>query len=334
MHRWIAWLLAALLLTACAPREEGEGPAPAEAPPAAIRVGYMPNLTHAQAVLGVAEGTFARQTGLEVNGRLFPAGSAALQALFAGEVDLLYVGPAPALNGYLRSGGAALRVVAGAASGGSVFVLRPGVDPEDLRGTRLATPGIGNTQDAALRHLLAQEGWRTRERGGDVTLSPMAPAEILSLFSRGELDGAWVAEPWGSRLILEAGGVLAIDERDLWPDRVVPTTLLVVRPDFLRQHPEIVRRFLEAHVAITQEIERDPDGARARVQAALADLQGRPLSDELIAEAWGRIDFTSDPMADAVAEQADRAFAAGLLGARRPDLSSLYDLTLLQEVAP
>lgn len=332
MDRWFALLLVVLLLAGCSAR--GEGPEQPGAPPGEVRVGYMPNLTHAQAVLGVAGGTFARYIGAEVRPRLFTSGSAALQALFAGEVDLLYVGPAPAVSGYLRSDGAALRVIAGAASGGSLFVLRPEVDRHDLRGLRLATPGIGNSQDVALRHLLAQEGWRTRERGGDVTLSPMAPAEILTLFERGELDGAWVAEPWGSRLILEAGGVLAIDERDLWPEGRVPTTLLAVRPDFLSRHPETVRRFLEAHVAITREIQADPEGSRARVQEALAELQGRPLNDEVIASAWARIDFTIDPMADAVAELADRAFAAGLLGARRPDLASLYDLTLLQEVAP
>lgn len=332
MHRWIALLLVVLLFAGCA--ASGEGPGQPGAPPREVRIGYMPNVTHAQAVLGVAEGTFARQIGAEVRPRLFTSGSAALQALFAGEVDLLYVGPAPAIQGYLRSDGAALRVIAGAASGGSVLVLRPGVDRHDLRGTRLATPGIGNTQDAALRYLLLQEGWRTRERGGDVAVSPMAPAEILTLFSRGELDGAWVAEPWGSRLILEAGGVLAIDERDLWPEGRVPTTLVAVHPDFLERHPDVVRRFLEAHAAITRAIQADPEGSRARVQQALADLQGRPLSDEVMASAWARIDFTWDPMPDAVAEMAGRAFAAGLLGARPPDLTSLYDLTLLQEVAP
>ncbi|WP_050742111.1 ABC transporter substrate-binding protein [Symbiobacterium thermophilum] len=321
-----------LLLAGCSAAREGSEQS--GAPPGEVRIGYMPNLTHAQAVLGVAEGTFARHLGVPVRPRLFTSGSAALQALFAGEVDLLYIGPAPALQGYLRSDGDALRVIAGAASGGSVLVLRPDVDRDDLRGTRLATPGIGNSQDAALRYLLMQEGWRTRERGGDVTVSPMAPAEILTLFSRGELDGAWVAEPWGSRLIAEAGGVLAIDERELWPDGTVPTTLVAVRPGFLSEQPEAVRRFLEAHVSLTREIQADPDGSRERVRQALAELQGRPLSDLVMADAWARVDFTFDPMADAVAELADRAFRAGLLGASRPDLTSLYDLTLLQEVAP
>lgn len=294
----------------------------------------MPNLTHAQAVLGVADGTFAQRTGTEVAPRLFAAGPAAIQALFAGEIDLLYVGPAPALNGYLRSDGEALRVIAGAASGGSTFVLRPGIDRGSLAGRRLATPGLGNSQDAAMRHLLQQQGLRTRERGGDVTLSPMAPAEILNLFSRGEIDGAWVAEPWGSRLIQEAGGYLAIDERDLWPDGQVATTLLVVHPDFLEAHRDLVVRFLEAHVAITREIQADPEAARTRLQAALAELQGRPLGDELMKEAFARIDFTSDPMQAAVEEQARRAYGLGLLGPREPDLSALYDLTVLQEVSP
>ncbi|MFZ5814600.1 MAG: ABC transporter substrate-binding protein [Bacillota bacterium] len=332
MRRWIWWLLTALLVAGCS--ASGPGSSDGTGEPAAIRLGYMANLTHAQAVLGVAESTFEQTVGVPVIPRLFAAGPAAIQALFAGEIDLLYIGPSPAITGYLRSDGSALRIIAGAASGGAVFVVRDGVDPADLRGARLATPGLANTQDIALRHLLARRGWRTRERGGDVTLSPMAPAEILSLFARGQLDGAWVAEPWGSRLIQEAGARLVYDERELWPDRVAATTVLAARPEFLKVHRDEAKRFLEAHLAITRWIQTQPDQARVRLQAALADLQGRPLPDRLMAEAFGRIDFRSDPMTASVEEQAQRAYQLGLLGARKPDLSGLFDLSLLEEVVP
>ncbi|MFZ5824544.1 MAG: ABC transporter substrate-binding protein [Bacillota bacterium] len=330
MRRWISLLLAALLVTGCSPGGSGG----TDHEPEAIRLGYMANLTHAQGVLGVADSTFERATGVKVVPRLFPAGPAAIQALFAGEIDLLYVGPAPAINGFLRSEGEALRVIAGAASGGAVFVVREGIDPADLAGRRLATPGLANTQDLALRHYIEQRGWRTRERGGDVTLFPMAPAEIFSLISRGQLDGAWVPEPWGSRLLEQPGAQLVYDERDLWPDRTFATTLLVVHPRFLAAHREQVLRFVEAHLAITRWIQTNPDEARGRLQRALADLQGRPLPDRLIAEAFSRIDFRSDPMIASVEEQVRRAYRLGLLGAREPDLSGLFDLSLLQEVAP
>lgn len=332
MRRWIWLLVTALLAAGCS--VSGVLPPRSASERTGIRLGYMANLTHAQAVLGVAEGSFERAVGAKVTTRLFPSGPSAIQALYAGEIDLLYVGPSPAVNGYMRSEGEAVRVIAGAASGGAVFVVREGVDPGDLRGRRLATPGLANTQDVAMRYLLDQRGWPTRERGGDVTLAPMAPAEILSLFARGQLDGAWVAEPWGSRLILEAGAQLVYDERDLWPDRTFATTLLVAHPTYLKEHREQAKRFLAAHLAITQWIQTNPDEARTRLQAALAALQGKPMDARLIAASLSRIDFRTDPMTASVEEQARRAYQLGLLGARQPDLSGLYDLSLLQEVAP
>jgi len=331
MRKWLLLFLAILLAAGCT--RQGSS-APPSLPLKELRLGYMANLTHAQAILGMHSGSFERAVGVPIVTHLFPSGSAAMQALFAGELDLLYVGPGPATNGFLRSKGEALRVIAGAASGGAVFVLREGLDPRDLRGLRLATPGLANTQDIALRSLLAENEWRTRERGGDVTVTPMAPAEMISLFARNQIDGAWVAEPWGSRLIQEAGGVLAYDERDLWPDRTFATTLLVARPDILAANRREVTAFLAVHIALTQWIQSNPDQAREQLQEALAALQGKPLPAELVAEALGRIDFRSDPMIDSVEEQARRAFDLGFLGARPPDLTGMFDLSLLQEVAP
>ena len=299
-----------------------------------LRLGYMANLTHAQAVLGMADGSLERSSGVKVRAKLFPSGPSAMTALFAGEIDVLYIGPSPAVNGYIRSGGKALKVVAGAASGGAVLVLQPGVDLGRLHGTRLATPGVANTQDIALRHFLDERGLRTRERGGAVSVTPLPPAEIFGLFSRGQIDGAWVPEPWGARLVQEAGGRIAIDERDRWPDGRFATTLVVVRTAYLEANRATALRFLEQHVALTRWIDEHPDEARVQLQAALAGLQGKPLPDALLAEALWRIDFVYDPMADSVAAQADHAYRLGLLGARPPDLSGLFDLSLLEEVAP
>lgn len=329
MSRWICFVLTALLAAGCS-LAGGTAPDKAET----IRLGYMPNLTHAQAVIGVADGSFERAVGARVVPRLFSAGPAAVQALFAGELDLLYVGPAPAVTGYIRSRGEQLRVVAGAASGGALLVGREGVDADRLAGRRIASPGLANSQDVALRHLIQEKGLRTKDAGGNVTLLPMAPAEILSLFARGELDGAWVPEPWGARLIQEAGARLLIDERELWPEQTFATTLLVARPGFLEEHREEAKRFLEAHVTLTHWIQQNPAQAQKQLQEALGNLQGRPLPDSIMAEAFGRVDFRSDPMIASVEEQARRAFRLGFLGPRKPDLSGLYDLSLLQEVDP
>jgi len=322
----------AMLLAACSPGAGTDHASPETR--SELRLGYFANLTHAQAVLGVADGSLERAAGVQLTTKVFPSGPAALTALLAGEVDVLYVGPSPAVTGYMRSQGKALRIVAGAASGGAVFVVQPGFDPDRLDGSRLASPGVANTQDISLRHHLISLGLRSREQGGTVRVTPLAPADILSLFARRQLDGAWVAEPWGARLVQEAGGRIAWDERDLWPDRRFPTTVIVVSTRYLESHPEAVKGLLRAHAELTRWITEHPDEARVRLQAALAKLQGKPLPDRVMAEAFARVDFLTDPLPAALAEQADRAWQLGFLGARRPDLDGLIDLTWIREVAP
>lgn len=330
--RTIGSLLAGLLLLllGCTPgqgeMQKTEGPE--------LRLGYFANLTHAQAIIGLADGRLERGAGVKIKPKLFASGPAAITALLAGEIDLLYVGPSPAVTGYMRSEGEALRIVAGAASGGAVLVMRPGADPGKLDGTRLATPGIANTQDVALRHLVASQGLKPRERGGSVAITAMPPAEILGLFARGQLDGAWVAEPWGARLVQEAGGAIAVDERDLWPGGRFPTTVLAASTEYIRQHPDAVKAFIRAHVELTEWMEANPDEARRQLQAGLTQLQGKPIPESVLTDALSRITFVYDPMAEQVAIQAGHAFDLGYLGARQPDLRHLFDLSLLKEVAP
>lgn len=302
--------------------------------PGVIRLGYLANLTQAQAILGVADGSLARSAGARIETKVFPAGPAAITALLAGEIDLLYVGPSPAVTGYVRSEGRALRIIAGGASGGAVFVTRQGFDPTHLDGAHLATPGFANTQDVALRTELARRGLRTREQGGSVQVNAMAPADILLMFARGELDGAWVAEPWGARIQKETDARLAWDERSLWPDGRLATTVLVASTPYLETQRETVRGFLAGHVALTRWIQDHPDEARARLSQGLAKMQGKPLPDDVMIPAFSRVDFTDDPMIQSVLAQAERAYRLGFLGARQPDLTNLYDLSLLKEVAP
>ncbi|MBI3324307.1 MAG: ABC transporter substrate-binding protein [Candidatus Omnitrophica bacterium] len=326
-RRYQAFWIAALLLAGCG-RAKSEGQ---------VRVGYMPNITHAQALVGLADGTFQRWLGpgLTIKRYEFNAGPSIIEALFAGELDLAYIGPNPAINGYVKSKGEALRVVAGSASGGAALVVRADAaiaSPADFAGKRLASPQLGNTQDVALRHWLRAHELKLRDQGGDAQVIPMQNADILSAFKRKEIDGAWAPEPWATRLIHEADGRLFLDERALWPRGQFVTTLLIARRAFLQRHPELVERWLAAHLDVTAWISGHPAEAKARVNQELERLTGKRLPETVLDEAWGRLEVTYDPLASAMLDASEHAFALGFLGERRPDLSELYDVTLLNHV--
>lgn len=330
-----AWLHAALLLAllllagAC-------GRGAAEATPR-LRLAYFPNLTHAVALIGAAHGNFQRALGPEValEIKLFNAGPALIEAIFAGEVDIGYIGPNPAINGYVRSEGQALRIIAGAASGGAALVVHPAAgirSPADFAGSRLATPQLGNTQDVALRSYLHQHGLSDREHGGDVTIMPIRNPDIIALFRRGDLDGAWVAEPWAARLVHELGGLIFLDERTLWPEGRFVSTHVIVRTAFLEQHPELVTAFLQGHVQTVAELQADPAGAHLLINQELTRLTGVPLPDQVLTQALATLEFTYDPLAATLFVSAERAFELGFLGQGPPDLSNIYALDLLNAV--
>lgn len=303
------------------------------APAAELRLGYFPNLTHATAVHGDATGTFADALGsTRLTTQQFGAGPAAVEALFAGAIDATYVGPNPALNAFVKSRGEAVRIVAGATSGGASLVVRPGIDDaDDLAGTRIATPQTGGTQDVALRHYLAEQGYDVSLNGaGDVTVLAQDNPVTLAAFLAGDVDGAWVPEPWASRLVLEGGGQVLVDEADLWPGGEFVTTHLVVRAQFLRDHPQTVRALVEGSVATNRQIAADPEAAKAVVGEALGELTGQPLPDAVLDRAWSRITTTDDPVAASLATSARHAFATGLV--QEADLRGIYDLTILREV--
>src|SRR5215470_3778361 len=208
-----------------------------------VRAGAFPNITHPQAMVGKANGAFEKAMGsnVKLEWKSFNAGPSAIEALFAGAIDMTYVGPNPTISGYVRSQGEALRVVAGSASGGAALVVRADsgiTKPEDFHGKRIASPQQGNTQDVALRAWLKSKGFKTRDKGGDVEVVPIANPDQLTLFVKKELDAAWAPEPWASRLVHEAGGRIFLDERTLWPNGQFLTTELVVSTKFLQAHPE------------------------------------------------------------------------------------------------
>lgn len=301
-----------------------------------LRVGYFPNITHSQALIGLARGDFQTALGpqVQIEPIQFNAGPSVIEAMFAGEIDMSYIGPNPAINGYVQSQGEALRIVAGATSGGAALVVRPeaGITtPPDLSGRRLATPQLGNTQDVALRSYLIAHGFETVERGGDVEIFPTENSQILNLFRLGQIDGAWVPEPWAARLIVEGGGELFLDERDLWPNGDFVTAHVIVRPSLLRDHPEIVRNWLSAHLVVTEWSLAHPDEAQTLLNQEIGRMTGKELDPAVLSMAWSRLRPTWDPISTSLVASAEAAFAAGFLR-EQPDLDGIYDLTILNEL--
>ena len=317
----VALGLATALVAGCRREPPAGGP---------LRLGYFPNVTHAQALVGVDDGTIARELGGRLETRMFNAGPAAMEALLAGNLDASYVGAGPAVIAYLRSEGA-LRVVAGAVSGGAVLVVRDARSAEDLVGRRVGTPQLGNTQDVALRTWLRSNGLSDRGGPHGVEVTPLSNPDLLSMFARGVLAGAWVPEPWGARLVVEAGGRILVDERTLWEGGRFPTTVLVVSRRALERRPGDVAALLRAHVALTQRWRSDLAGFGRLANAAYGRRTGKPLSDPVLQDALSRLEPLSDPMAPQLARMAAQAQALGFAAAG--DTSGMVDATLLREVA-
>jgi len=302
-----------------------------------IRVGAFPNVTHPQAMIGKANGWFEKAMGpqVKIEWKSFNAGPSAIEALFADAIDMTYGGPNPAINGHVRSNGEALRIVAGATSGGAALVVRKdaGIEKvEDFHGKRVASPQVGNTQDVALRAWLRAHGFKTHDKGGDVQIIPVANPDQLTLFLKRELDAAWAPEPWASRLVHEANGRVFLDERELWPDRQFVAAQLIVRSKFLKAHLELVKNWIRAHVELTDWINEHPQEAKAILNSQIQKETGKALSPEVLEEAWGRLQVTYDPLRASLLKTAQSAFDAGFLGRKMPDLSGIYDLTLLNQV--
>jgi NitT/TauT family transport system substrate-binding protein len=302
-----------------------------------IRVGAFPNITHSQAMVGKATGFFAKALGpgVKIEWKTFNAGPAAVEALFAGAIDMTYVGPNPAIQGYVRSNGEALRIVAGATSGGAALVVRndSGIQkPEDFHGKKVASPQQGNTQDVALRAWLLAHGLKSIDKGGDVQVLPMANPDQLTLFLKKELDAAWAPEPWATRLIREGNGRLFLDERDLWPHGQFITCHLIAGTKFLHDNPELVKKWIRAHVDLTDWINGHLPEAKKALNQQIQAETGKALPPAELDEAFARLQVTYDPLRPSLLTAAKSAFDAGFLGRQMPDLSRLYDLTLLNQV--
>lgn len=304
----------------CAPR--------AEQGPAVVRIGYFANLTHAPAIVAADLGFFREALGpsVKVDLHVLNAGPEAVEALFSGALDVSYIGPSPAINAFAQSKGEAIRIVAGATSGGAALVVQPKITTAaQLKGTTLATPQLGNTQDVALRAWLKKQGLAASlEGGGDVSILPQANAQTLETFRSGAIQGGWVPEPWATRMVIDGGGKILVDERTLWPNGQFVTTHVIVRTAFLRDHPDLLKKVLEAHVRAVDYLLAEPAKARDVVNAGIGRLMGKPLAPRVIETAWPTFTFTLDPLGATLRRSADDATAVGLL--EPVVLAGIYDL--------
>jgi NitT/TauT family transport system substrate-binding protein len=326
----LAWALAA-----CGGSDDDGGAASASGVADELRLGYFANVTHAAALIGVQQGYLTDELGADtkLTSQVFNAGPDEVEALFAGGLDAAYIGPSPTINAYGQSDGDAIRIISGAASGGAELVVRDGINSAaDLKGTTLASPQLGNTQDVALRTWLTDQGLENSvDGGGDVTIAPTANSDIPNLFQSGDLDGAWVPEPYASSLVLNAGGHVLVDEKDLWPEGQFVTTHLIVRTEFLEQYPDTVAALLRANVESVEFATTDPEGAKTAVNAGLEAAGGKQLAPEVLDRAWGELTVTYDPIATALAQSAKNGVKAGTT-ADEVDLDGIYDLAPLNAV--
>jgi NitT/TauT family transport system substrate-binding protein len=293
-----------------------------------LRLGYFPNITHATALVGIRQGIFASSLGPDVTLKpeVFNAGPAAVEALFGDAVDASYLGPNSAINGFYRSKGKALRIISGATSGGAFLVVKPAVNAAaQLKGTKLASPQLGGTQDVALRSWLKTNGLSSDTTGGgDVSIVPQANAQTLDAFKNGAISGAWVPEPWATRLVQEGGGHILVDERTLWPGGRFVTTELVVATKFLDAHPDVVQGLLEGQFAANDFVNAHPIDAQQIANAQIKAITGKSLGKSVVAAAWQNLTFTNDPMTSSLGQNAAAATAVGLLD--QVDLTGIYAL--------
>jgi NitT/TauT family transport system substrate-binding protein len=323
--------LGALMLAACTSADAGGS---ADNGPLTLRLGYFANLTHAAALVGVQKGFFASALGssVTIETHTFNAGGDAVTAILSGSIDATFVGPNPTTNAFVQSHGEAVRVIAGATSGGALLVVKPSItSPAQLKGKKIADPQLGGTQDIALRWYLKGQGFKTDTAGGgDVNVLPQDNAQTLTAFRQGQIDGAWVPEPWASRLVVEGGGHVLVDERDLWPGGQFVTTNLIVSKQFLDAHPKRTKALLEGLYQATQYINSNPADAQAATNDAVATITGKKLASGVVSAAWPHMSFTLDPLAPTLKASADHAHSLGLLAS--VTLNGLYDLTLLNQV--
>ena len=303
-----------------------------------IRIAYFPNIGHAIPIVGVEQGFFAEKLGEQtrIETRVFDSGPQAIESLFANSIDVAYVGPGPAINGFLNSENNNIRILAGAASGGASFIVHPNSEIDsisDFAGKKIAAPQIGNTQDVSLRNSLSEHGLRPAEKGGSVIIYNISNPDIYTLFVKGDIDGAWVPEPWATILETELYGKRLFHEEELWPDKEFASVLLIGNVNYIKENPTIISNFLNAHHETTIWINENPEETRTVFNDFLDSHFGQSLSNNVIDIALSNLLITADPLPNSVLSFAQKADALGYLGRNGYDLSGIFyhDTNSLEE---
>lgn len=299
-----------------------------------LRIGHYSNITHAQAVLAQATGEFDKKIGVPIRWTLFNAGPSEMEALLSRAIDIAYIGPNPAINGYVKTLGEGFRIIAGSASGGAALVIRAdaGITSDrDFNNKTVVTPQLGNTQDVAARIWLKEKGYQSKEKGGTVTIFALENPNQLVLFLKKQIDAAWTIEPWVSRLEKEANGKILLEEKSLWPNGEYVTTHIIVRRDFLQKNLSLIKKLIQAHVELTQRLNLDKIAAAKTLNEELKRETGKELSDAVIRSALERVIFTWDPISQSLFKAAKDAHEIGFIR-EYPNLEGIYDLSLLNQV--
>ena len=294
-----------------------------------IRVAYFPNINHAVPIIGMEKGTFENQIGNNtvIEPILFDAGPQVIESIFAGSIDIAYVGPGPAINGFLKSEDHNVKILSGAASGGASFIVHPDSKIDsvaDFPGKRIAAPQIGNTQDISLRSYLSENGLKPAEKGGSVIILNTPNPDIYTLFAKGDIDGAWVPEPTATILVQQLNGTRLFNEESLWPENKFASVLLIAKEDYVQQNPEIINKWLEAHKQTVDWINSNPEQTKTIFIQFMKKETGKSLSEKLVDESLSNLEITSDPIVSSIHTFAKRADSLGYLGRHGYSLDGIF----------
>lgn len=322
-----SFILILVLLTGCNSQRDNEEIT-------SLRVGFFANFTHSQALIGKNRGDYQKVIGndITINWKQFNAGSAEIEAFLAGELDIGFIGPGPAINGYTKSKGD-LVIIAGSTNAGAVLVSRKDSDIKnvnDLDGKRIAIPQYGNTQDLCLRYLLRENGLKETVKGGTVDIVQATNADIKTLLDKGDIDGALVPEPWGARLQKEIGANLVLDYNDIWRNGEYPTTVVIARKEFLEKNPDLVEKFLKAHVDLTNYINSNKTEAASLVNDEIKNLTQKSLNEDVLETAFSRMTFTNDVNEDVVTEMIGLSLQVGFI--REKYEGKLFQTDILNKI--
>lgn len=294
-----------------------------------IRVAFFPNIGHAIPVVGMEKGIFESNIGntTSIETRLFDSGPQVIESLFAKSIDIAYVGPGPTINGFLKSEEHDVVILSGAASGGASFIVHPNSEinsVNDFAEKRIAAPQIGNTQDVSLRNYLSENGLKPFEKGGSVIVLNISNPDIYTLFTKGEIDGAWVPEPWATILVQELDGKRLFFEEDLWPENKFASVLLIGRQEYVEENPEAIQKWLESHQQTADWINNNPQETRMVFNEFMQNTMGQTLSDNVVDESLVNLKITTNPIRDSIYTFAERADSLGYLGRGEYSLDGIF----------